>query len=69
MPNYSGDLTEKDTLRLLAALRYARRFVNEDTAHTVAAEYVVSGVRVQVTFGQFLDAVLQEYCGYDTETG
>lgn len=66
MPNYNGDLIERDTLRLLAVLRYVRKFVSDETAHVVATEYEVAGVKVQVTFGGFLDEVLKEYREYET---
>lgn len=67
MPNYRGDLIDKDTLRLLAALRYVREAIGDNTANIVATEYVVGGVRVLVTIGQFLDAVLDTYKDFDVE--
>ena len=55
-----GQLEERDTLRLLRTLRFARKNLGEN-AHVVVSEPEVSGVIVQLTVGNFIDQVLDEY--------
>lgn len=66
--NIHGELEERDTLRLLAVLRYVRRgaLKQETLEHLVVAEPEIGGVKVQITLGRFIDDVLHEYREYET---
>lgn len=62
--NIQGDLEEKDALRLLRALRFARSNLGENE-HVVVAEPEIGGVSMQLTVGIFLDHVLNRYKEYE----
>lgn len=66
MPDFNGDLTERDALRLLGVLRMVRADLKEqEHEYTIVTTAKVGDVGVDLSLGKFLDLVLDEYKGYD----